>query len=495
VTEPHIQLLDDLEAEFARVAVEHERAPRGSRLRSLAATPRRTLAVAFSVLVLLGAGAYAVPPTRAAIDDLTSTFADWLAGDEGPAPGRALRPADDVPDWVSDPADVRVIAEAAGVKLYVTRQETEESGTQLSFWLGEGIGMGDSIEGWRERFDRHAVVVLGPALFGPQDVLDERGRYPLLGVTARSVERLELRYREGPPLVTTGVDGGFVMIADAWRDHRELAAYDAAGRELERVDLGYLDPSYLCDKEPTCPSRSDPGPPATGDFTYYELREAFHDYRGWVPRQVEQWVAPDGSGRVRTVHLRHDDELVGPRDQERWGEQDSPSGPGGRVRVSDERFGAGELAGRSEEGCLPPTRDLPADPDRLVEIFSETRAVCGADVPLNAKSFEYAASVLLQAGSSRQLRAALYEVVANLDGVELIGDARDPLGRLGTAVALDFDYGGRPARYELFFDPEPSQPLAFTEKLREPQDWVDGLLLRYRVLVESGPVTSIESRP
>lgn len=483
MTEQPIQLLDGLGAEFARVASEHERAPLRARLRSFTATPIRALAVALSALVLLGAGAYAVPPTRAAIDDLTSTFAGWVASDEGAAPGRALRPDDDVPDWVTDTDNVRVIAEAAGVKLYVTREETEERGTQLNFWLGEGLGMGDSIEGWRDRFDEHAVVVLGPALFGPQDVLDEQGRYPLLGVTARSVERLELRYREGPPLITTGVDGGFVMIADAWRRHRELIGYDAAGRELERVDLSYLDPRYLCDKEPTCPSPQPSPLPTEGSLTYYKLREAFHDYRGWVPTQIEQWVAPDGSGRVRTVHLHHGDEFVGPRDQ------------AARVRVSDKLFGPGELGEPSYEGCLPPTRELPADPDRLAEIFSESRGQCAVDVPLNAKSFEFAASVLMQAGSSRQLRAALYRVVARIDGVKMIRDARDPLGRLGTAVALDFDYSGRPERYELFFDPETSQPLAFTEKLREPQDWIDGLLLEYRVLVASGHVTSTTSRP
>jgi hypothetical protein len=483
MTEQRIQLLDGLGAEFARVASEHERAPVRARLRSFTATPIRALAVALSALVLLGAGAYAVPPTRAAIDDLTSTFAGWVAGDEGPAPGRALHPDDDVPDWVTDTDNVRVIAEAAGVKLYVTREETEERGTQLNFWLGEGLGMGDSIEGWRERFDEHAVVVLGPALYGPQDVLDERGRYPLLGVTARSVERLELRYDEGPPLITTGVDGGFVMIADAWRRHRELIGYDSAGRELERVDLGYLDTRYLCDKEPTCPSRQRSAVPTEGSLTYYKLREAFHDYRGWVPTEVEQWAAPDGSGRVRTVHLQHGDEFVGPRE------------PAARVRVSDERFGPGDLGEASNEGCLPPTRELPADPDRLAKIFSESRGQCAREAPLNAKSFQFAASVLMQAGSSRQLRAALYRVVARIDGVELIGDARDPLGRLGTAAALDLDYSGRPERYELFFDPETSQPLAFTEKLREPQDWIDGLLLEYRVLVASGHVTSTKSRP
>lgn len=253
MTELQIQLLDDLEAEFARVAGEHERSPRSRRLRTLAATPRRALVVALSALVVLGGAVYAVPPTRAAIDDITSTFAGWVGGDDDQAPGRALRPEDDAPDWVRK-AGGRLIAETAGVGLYVTRTETQ-NGTMLNFSLGGAVGFGDSIAGWRERFEEHAVFVLGPTLFGPQDVLDERGRFPLVGVTARSVKRLELRYGEGPPLVATGVDGGFVVIADAWRPLRELVAYDAAGRELERADISHLDMRYLCEKEPTCPSR------------------------------------------------------------------------------------------------------------------------------------------------------------------------------------------------------------------------------------------------
>jgi hypothetical protein len=254
MTESRIQLLDDLGAEFARVAAEHERSPRRSRLRALVATPRHAAAVAFAIVVLLGGGAYAVPPTRAAIEDVASSFAGWVANDDEDAPGRALRPEDDAPGWVSEPGG-RVIAETAGVKLYVTRVETEKGGTLLNFGLGEGVVLGGSIDDWRERFEEHAVVVLGPAPFGPQDFIDERGRFPLMGVTARSVTRLELRYSEGPPDSAAGIDGGFVLIADASRPLRELVAYDAADSELERVDVSYLDMRYLCDKEPGCPSR------------------------------------------------------------------------------------------------------------------------------------------------------------------------------------------------------------------------------------------------
>jgi hypothetical protein len=239
-----IKLLDDLGAEFARVAAQHERGRRRF--------PGRALAIAASVLVLLGASAYAVPPTRAAIDDLAASFAGWFEGDEAAAPGRALRPEDDAPDWVREEGG-RLIAEKAGVGLYVTRSETEQ-GTVLNFALDQAVGIGNTIDGWRETFANKAALVLGPTAFGNRDFLDEQGRIPLLGVTARSVERLVLHYvDDGPPLVETGVDGGFVLLVDAWRPLRELVAYDAAGRELERVDVRYLDLTYYCDKEPGCP--------------------------------------------------------------------------------------------------------------------------------------------------------------------------------------------------------------------------------------------------
>jgi hypothetical protein len=138
------------------------------------------------------------------------------------------------------------------VGLYVTRSETEQ-GTILNFALDEGVGIGNSVEGWRETFEDNAAIVLGPTGFGRGDQLDERGRTPLLGLTARSVERLVLHYVDGAPLVETGVDGGFVLLVDAWRPLRELVAYDAAGRELDRVDVTYLDMRYYCDKEPGCP--------------------------------------------------------------------------------------------------------------------------------------------------------------------------------------------------------------------------------------------------
>jgi hypothetical protein len=255
----HIQLLDDLGAEFARVAADTERTlrrPSAQPGRPLQSGLRaRTLAIALGIAALIGGGTYAVPATRAAVDGITDSFAAWVSGDSDTAPGRALGPGDNVPAWFNDSegGETRLIAEADGVGLYVRRADSDE-GPLLEFGLGEGLAMVDTLEGWRQRLDQHAAVILGPALFGPRDVLDKRGRFPLLGVTTRDVKRVELRYFEGAPLVGDTGDGGFVLLADAWRRLRELIAYDATGRVLERADMRGNDMRYLCEKEPAvCP--------------------------------------------------------------------------------------------------------------------------------------------------------------------------------------------------------------------------------------------------
>lgn len=252
-----IQLLDDLGAEFNRVAVEVEGRSRTRfpfPVRRLGAG-RRTFAVALGMVVLMVSGAYAMPVTRVAVDGAVGTFASWVSRASDDAPGRALKPGDDVPSWFSAGGEARLIAKTDGVGLYVRRTDSEQ-GPWLEFGLGEGIGqtMGGPLDDWRQQLEQQAVVVLGPVPFAPRDVLDGRGRSPLLGVTARDVKRVELRYSDGPPLIRDTGDGGFVLLADAWRPLRELIGYDSTGRVLERLDMSDNDLTYLCEKEPgVCP--------------------------------------------------------------------------------------------------------------------------------------------------------------------------------------------------------------------------------------------------
>lgn len=255
-------MLDDLGAEIARVATETERRTQGPSTlarRLLSAGPRRAprVAVALAAAALLASGTYAVPATRAAVEGIADSLAAWVSDDSNDPPGRAVEPQDNAPKWFDEGGEARVIAQADGVALFARRvddpaQKTND-GPWLEFGLGAGQVWGGSLESWRERLSQHTVYVLGHAPFGARDPLDERGRVPLFGVTARDVERVELRYAQGPPLESSTGDGGFVLLVDAWRRLQELIAYDATGRVLDRADVSDHDLRYLCEKEPACP--------------------------------------------------------------------------------------------------------------------------------------------------------------------------------------------------------------------------------------------------
>jgi hypothetical protein len=219
--------IEPSEAEIARVVARAARPARRSWVGRSANGWRRLAAAGLAAVVLLGGGAYAVPVTRAAIDDVAGTFAGWLRGEEAAAPGRPLGPNEPAPDYFHDPRytrDPRVVAEADGYKLYAARQP---DGT-VEFDLGNtGVGLGFSADAFSDR----ALYVLGP---GSVQNADEHGHVPLFGVTARSVRIVELTYEQGPPLRVDSVAGGFVLLAEPARGPREVLAFDAQGEVVGR---------------------------------------------------------------------------------------------------------------------------------------------------------------------------------------------------------------------------------------------------------------------
>src|SRR4051812_21376046 len=82
--------LEPSEADVARVLARvrtSERRPAGPAGRG---GWRRLAAPGLAALALLASGLYAVPATRAAIDQAAGTFAGWVSGDSADAPGRPL---------------------------------------------------------------------------------------------------------------------------------------------------------------------------------------------------------------------------------------------------------------------------------------------------------------------------------------------------------------------------------------------------------------------
>lgn len=206
-----------------------------SRRFALAPTRPRLALQGLAALALLGATLYAVPATRAAIEDaggsVGGVFAGWLGGDHTEAPGKPLEGGEELPEYMEYLYDQhfakepRVIAEAGGYKLY---SYIGPSGG-LNFLLGEtGIGMG--FESAAE-LGTAPLHVLGP---GAMRHADAQGHVPLFGIAAQAVSSIKLTYESGPPLRASGVDGGFVLLAEPSRGPTEVIAFAADGEEIGR---------------------------------------------------------------------------------------------------------------------------------------------------------------------------------------------------------------------------------------------------------------------
>jgi hypothetical protein len=103
------------------------------------------------------------------------------------------------------------------------------------------------------------------------------------------------------------------------------------------------------------------------------------------------------------------------------------------------------------------TAAISTDPDALRRSL-EDGSVAGY-LPNDGQVFELVASLLVEPTLSSEQRTALFDVIASLDGVELLGTISDPLDRAGTG----FSYQVGPDREILIFDSDSGQPLAFEE--------------------------------
>jgi hypothetical protein len=205
------------------------------------ARPRLALQ-ALAALALLGVALYSVPATRAAIQgagaSVSGVFSGWLGGDSAEAPGKPLeaagaeRPPQGF-EYLEDPHDAkepRMIAEAGGYELY---SYIGSSGS-LNFLFG-GIGVGLGYPSATELGDA-PLHLLDP---GARRHADAQGHVPVFGIATRSVGSVELTYESGPPLRVSGVEGGFILLAEPSRGPVEVIALDADSREIGREPINY----------------------------------------------------------------------------------------------------------------------------------------------------------------------------------------------------------------------------------------------------------------
>jgi len=159
-------------------------------------------------------------------------------------------------------------------------------------------------------------------------------------------------------------------------------------------------------------------------------------YNVFVPEVREIWIGPDGGRLYETTGAPH---FPTARDRERW--------------IAD---GSPQLEEPPSETTLPPARplDLPSDPDALYARLEQDARGHGSG--LYSEMFTLVGDSLRETSATPAQRAALFQVVARIPGVELVGAVKDDAGRAGVAVALS----NHDIRSMLIFDPRTSALLA-----------------------------------
>jgi hypothetical protein len=227
--------LEPSDSEVARVLLRAADRPRVGK-RGARRGGAHLVAPALATLAILVAVAYAVPPTRAAIDyavgGVAGIFDGWGSGRDSEAPGRAVTPDESAPSYFRDYPwatthvhDPRVIAASDGYKLFAYR---ERSGS-IGFDLGDtGVGMG----GYAAADFRRPLCLLGP---GTTADTDPRGPVPFFGVAAPAARTVAATYSDGSTQTADVGEGGFVILVDRSLRLASISAFDAAGNELGRA--------------------------------------------------------------------------------------------------------------------------------------------------------------------------------------------------------------------------------------------------------------------
>jgi hypothetical protein len=198
-----------------------------------------------------------------------------------------------------------------------------------------------------------------------------------------------------------------------------------------------------------------------------------------LPSLEESWIAPDGSGRLRSV--MQSPVFPGERDRQGWETAGSPEFDTG---VSDLTFPKGAL---TFESFL----QVPTAPEAVLNLLLDQ--VDGDEIPEAVALFIRIGELLSEAGATPQQRAALYRAASSLPGIELLGETKDRIGRSGVGVGINFRSSGTKITTIMIFDPGTTDLLAQEDILQERASWIDappGSVVSYTVYLNSGRVGS-----
>lgn len=221
-------------------------------------------------------------------------------------------------------------------------------------------------------------------------------------------------------------------------------------------------------------------PPGPGQFVYTKSEgilgnttvpdggQAFNTVSRYTR---EQWIGTNGSGRI--LQVAGTPHLASSADRAAWIAD-------GRPNLDD---GSGNIHATFKSGGLYylDLSNVPTDPAALKQLIEQRKLESGP--PGDAETFTIIGDLLRDSYAPPSVRSALYQVAAQLPGVQLIGATHDQLGRAGTAVG----YTSNGNTQELIIDPQTSALLA--------EQTVDntGIVVDWTAYLSSGIVDSISA--
>lgn len=183
-----------------------------------------------------------------------------------------------------------------------------------------------------------------------------------------------------------------------------------------------------------------------------------HTWGALVQTTREIWIGADGTGRIR--QRSETPVFLAPGDRARWEQAGTPP-------ITE--LSTGETYDRRFTRLGPPLEldgfhqgellRLANNPDALRDAIRA--AAEKTQNPLGYEMLTIVGDLLGESVAPPQLRASLYQVAADIPGIELVGTVTDRGGRRGTAVSASRG----DTRLELIFDPRTSVLLAKEEAL------------------------------
>lgn len=190
--------------------------------------------------------------------------------------------------------------------------------------------------------------------------------------------------------------------------------------------------------------------------------QVLHDAAAYAQRRPDVLPRPDQYVYINTLGQERMIGTMRPFRSESWMSVDGTRGD--KINPGPGRAGTAAPSGCTPgeaRKCKPRPRtvyrpDLPTDASRMRDYLYRLAPAEGPSFPLGLETqpdrqvFGFASKLMNQEYVPPAAQRAIFEVIAEMPGVRLVGDVTDEAGRAGVAVALPD--GDRDSRYELIFD-------------------------------------------